>query len=143
MILRRFRQDEKGSFGTLEVDGTVFFTVEKPWKDNKPFESCIPEGDYSLVPHKSDKYGLCLAIVNNDIGVTHYKEPDSVRYACLIHVANFPSDVLGCVGLGDNYIDDLNMVTNSKQAIKDFYDIVSPEEIHPFTIENADYISKD
>lgn len=138
MILRRFRSDDIGTFGTLELDGHVFFTVERPWEDNKPFKSCIPEGEYSLVPHESNKYGNVLAIVNNDMGVTHYEEPSSVRYACLIHTANYPHDVEGCIGLGDNYTND--MVTNSRQSITDFYNIVSPSEIHELKIENADYI---
>lgn len=140
MILRRFRSDEDGTFGTLEIDNQVFFTVERPWENNLPFKSCVAEGEYSLIPHKSDKYGNVLAMVSEKLGVTHYKEPDSVRYACLIHTANYPKDVEGCIGLGDNYIADKNMVTNSRQSIIDFYDIVSPNEAHELKIENADYL---
>lgn len=140
MILRRFRSDEIGTFGTLELNDRVFFTVEKPWLNNKSFESCVPEGDYILIPHKSNKYGEVLALVNTHIGITHYKEHDSVRYAILIHTANYPKDVVGCIGLGDNYIPDKNMVTNSRQSISDFYDAVSPKQIHQLTIENAGYL---
>ena len=140
MILRRFRSDDEGTFGTLELDGQVFFTVEKPWADNKPFKSCIPEGDYMLIPHKSDKYGHVLVLINHKLGVTQYKEPDSTRYACLIHAANYPKDVEGCIGLGDNYIPEQNMITNSRQSIIDFYNAVSPEQIHQLKIENAEYI---
>jgi len=138
VILRRFRSDEVGTFGTLEIDDIVFFTVEKPWKDNKPFESCIPEGEYSLVPHQSNKYGNVLAIVGGT--VSHFKGEDFKRYACLIHTANYPHDVEGCTGLGDNYNQAANMVMNAKQSIIDFYNIVSPLEIHDLKIENADYI---
>jgi len=140
MMLRRFRSDSVGSFGTLEIDDHVFFTVEKPWKNNEPFKSCVGEGKYSLIPHKSNKYGNVLCMVSEELGVTHHKEPDSIRYACLIHTANYPHDVEGCIGLGDNYNQAANMVTNSRQSIIDFYDIVSPHEIHELTIENADYI---
>lgn len=141
MILRRFRSDKEGTFGTLELDGHVFFTVEKPWKNNEPFVSCVPEGEYSLIPHGpygNDEAVLCL--VNNDIGVTHYKEPNSKRYACLIHTANYPKDVSGCIGLGDNYDPNRNMVLNSRQSIIDFYEIISPHETHELKIENADYL---
>lgn len=140
MILRRFRSDDDGTFGTLELDSHVFFTVEKPWKDNRPFDSCIPEGEYSLVPHQSKKYGHVLALINHDLHITHFPEPETERYAILIHAANFPKDVQGCIGLGDNYIQDKNMVTNSKQSIIDFYNMVSPQETHQLTIENADYL---
>jgi len=140
VILRRFRSDEVGTFGTLEIDNVVFFTVEKPWKDNKPFESCIPEGEYSLMPHKSNKYGNVLAIVGGT--VSHYKDGGFERYACLIHTANYPHDVEGCIGLGDNYNQAANMVMNAKQSIIDFYNIVSPNEIHDLKIENADYLKE-
>lgn len=138
LILRRFRSDKGGTFGTLEVEGVMFFTVERPWEDNLPFVSCIPEGDYTLAPHNSKKYGDVLCLVGD--GVTQNKEPDSKRYACLIHTANYPYDVEGCIGLGDNYIADKNMVTNSRQSIIDFYDIVSPNKAHELKIENAEYI---
>jgi len=138
VILRRFRSDSVGTFGTIEVGGNVFFTAEKPWKDNEPFKSCIPEGEYSLVPHNSKKYGDVLAIVGGT--VSHYKDEDFERYACLLHVGNYPSDVVGCVCLGDNYNQAANMIMNSKQSIIDFYNIVSPHEIHELTIENADYL---
>ena len=141
MILRRFRQDEIGTFGTLELDDQVFFTVEKPWKNNEPFESCLPDGEYSLIPHgEYGKDGNVLAIVNRDMGITHYQEPDSVRYACLIHTANYPSDVVGCVGLGQDYIADKNMITNSRKSIKEFYAKISPTESHNLTIETSDYL---
>jgi hypothetical protein len=141
MILRRFRSDEGGTFGTLELDGHMFFTVEKPWKDNKPFESCIPEGEYSLVPHGNyGSDGDVLALVGET--VSHYEDPDYARYACLIHTANYPADVVGCIGLGDNYNANLSMVANSRQSIKDFYDIISPNEVHSLTIENASYIKE-
>lgn len=143
MILRRFRSDDIGTFGTMELDGHVFFTVEKPWKDNAPFKSCVAEGEYSLVPHKSDKYGNVLALVSEELGVTHYKEPNSIRYACLIHTANYPKDVEGCIGLGDNYNPNLSMVMNARQSTIDFYNIVSPSKAHKLTIENADYIREE
>ena len=141
MILRRFRSDDKGTFGTLELDGHMFFSVEKPWNNNEPFNSCIPAGDYFLVPHKSKKYGDCLALINTAKGITQYKEYDSIRYAILIHTANYPKDVEGCIGLGDNYIAEKNMVTNSRQAIIDFYNMVDPTKIHQLKIENAGYLT--
>lgn len=139
MILRRFRSDEVGTFGTIEVGGKVFFTVEKPWKDNKPFESCVPEGEYQLVPHghyKND--GNVLALVGET--VSHYEDPNFKRYACLIHTANYPKDVVGCIGLGRDYKANLNMITESRKSIKEFYSIISPNETHKLTIENASYL---
>ena len=139
MILRRFRSDEIGTFGTLELKGKVYFTVEKPWKDNQPFESCIPDGEYTLVPHghyKND--GNVVALVGET--VSHYQDPDFKRYACLIHTANYPKDVVGCIGLGQDYSAENNMVTNSRESIKEFYSIISPNETNKLTIETAEYL---
>lgn len=139
MIQRIFRSDRFGRFGTLELDDRVFFTVEKPWLDNKPFESCIPDGDYELIPHgEYGKDGHVLAIVGGT--VSHFEDSDFERYACLIHTANYPKDVVGCIGLGSDYIADKNMVTNSRKSIADFYSMVNPDTIHKLTIETADYL---
>lgn len=139
MILRRFRSDKDGTFGTLEIGDKVFFTVEKPWLDNKPFESCIPDGDYELIPHgEYGKDGKVLAIVGGT--VSHFKDSEHERYACLIHTANYPKDVVGCIGLGQDYIADKNMVTSSRKSIADFYSMVNPDTIHKLTIVTADYL---
>ena len=131
MILKRFTSTDLGTFGVLSVDNHQFYTVEKPWVNNTPEISCIPDGEYRLEPHSSAKYGNVLCMVNDE-GVTHYKEPHSKRYACLIHVANYEKDVIGCIGLGDAYFE--NMVSNSRKAIQRFYNIVNPKEAHNLTI---------
>ena len=132
ITLKRFMSTDNGTFGVLEYNCTKFYTVEKPWNMNLPYASCVPSGKYFLVPHKSNKYGDTLCLVNNDTGVTHFEQADSKRFACLIHVANYASDVEGCIGLGDRKVD--NMVTNSRQSIIDFYNDVDPNEYHNITI---------
>ena len=135
MILERIEKTNKGTFGILTVNDFLrFYTVERPWDNNNPFTSCVEPGVYSLVPHKSHKYGNVLALVNENLGVTHWQENHSKRYAILIHPANFPHDVQGCIGLGDSYIADKNMVTNSRQAIIDFYEAVDPNMVHELEI---------
>ena len=45
---------ENGTHGTLEFpSGTVIYTAERPWLDNKRGESCIPEGVYDLAMRHS------------------------------------------------------------------------------------------
>jgi len=133
MILTRFTSTDYGTFGKLIVDGKTFYTVEKPWINNQPEISCIPSGEYTLDPHTSEKYGDVLCMVNNEIGVTHFDSPTSKRFACLIHVANYEKDVLGCIGLGDRFMG--HMVTNSRKAIKEFYDIANPKGFHSLIIK--------
>lgn len=134
MKITRYSTGAKGTFGELIVDGSIkYYTVEKPDVGNVPYISSIPAGKYTLIPHSSPSRGDVLCLVNRDLGVTHYKEDIADnRFAILIHVANYASDVEGCIGLGTSKTD--NMVTNSKKAIKSFYNIVSPYEEHELEI---------
>ena len=67
------------------------------------------------------------------MGITHYENPTSKRFACLIHTANYAKDVIGCIGLGEKYLG--HMVTNSRKSIRQFYNLVDPTETHTLTIE--------
>lgn len=131
--LKRFTSTDYGTFGVLTVDDKIFYTVEKPWQNNTPEISCVPDGEYTLTPHNSHKYGNVLCLINEDKGITHFDSPASKRFACLIHTANYEKDVLGCIGLGDKYLG--HMVTNSKKSIKEFYDIIDPQKEHKLIIE--------
>lgn len=136
VILNRFISTDLGTFGMLTVNGKSFFTVEKPWVNNTPEISCIPSGVYTLAPHESHKYGNVLCMVNNEMKITHFKNIDSARFACLIHTANYEKDVIGCIGLGETYLG--HMVTNSKKSIAKFYNLVNPKETHILTINWKD-----
>lgn len=134
IILKRFISTDKGTFGILTVEGKKFFTVEKPWVNNTSNISCIPSGEYKLIPHgEYGKDSNVLCMVNDEMGITHYEEGDSKRFACLIHTANYEKDVIGCIGLGDKYLG--NMVTNSRKSIKEFYSLVNPNGFHSILIK--------
>ena len=64
--------------------------------------SCVPPGLYDLVLHDTPKHPRSFALVNPDLGVIHEPDPQfpNYRVACLIHVANYPSQLEGCIGLG-------------------------------------------
>ncbi|CAH6841467.1 conserved hypothetical protein [Vibrio chagasii] len=105
-----------GTFGELTLNGELFLcTVEKEWANNKPYVSCIPAGDYDLVPHKSPKFGECYALVNPRVGVAIYGP--SERTHCLIHIANFPHEVVGCIGVGESFHTGQWGVANSTKAM--------------------------
>jgi len=133
ITLKRFISTDYGTFGVMTVDDKKFYTVEKPWQNNTPEISCVPDGNYTLTPHSSAKYGSVLCLVDKLKGITHFKEPDSKRFACLIHVANYEKDVLGCIGLGEKYLG--HMVTSSKKSIEEFYEICDPQKEHKLIIE--------
>jgi hypothetical protein len=95
-LLRRYNPD--GTFGQMTLeDGSVFATVERPWLNNQVGISCIPEGVYLLTLRDSE-------VVNR---TTHgrYKRGWNVtgvpnRSFIMIHIANFPRNVEGCIGVG-------------------------------------------
>ena len=101
------RTSDTGVFGRLYLNGRDFgVTVEQPWRDNAKGRSCIPEGDYALRPWDSDKYGSVVVIVNPALNVyaTEAEIPREqrgiARSACLIHAANWPHQLQGCIAIG-------------------------------------------
>jgi len=101
------------------------WTIERPWKDNESFVSCIPAGVHKLEWHEPTDVSLpqgvsgTWAMVNHELGVSHYPEEGIDRNYCLFgHIANFPDDVVGCVGFGDDHRIFRNklMVSNSSET---------------------------
>ncbi len=126
--LERFLHADNFTLGRLFVGNEVFFTIEKPWKDNEPFISCIPVGKYICKKYSSDKYP-------NTYEITEVPN----RTQILFHVANYARDVLGCIGIGlgvgcwfdrGNFLhavtesESMIGVTNSRNAVNQFMDLV-------------------
>ena len=122
--LTRLYRFDTGTLGTLSGPGFSCNTVERPDKQNIPGESCIPEGEYIAVvspsttnsPHFEYAYEL-----QNVPGRTLIK----------IHIANFPSELKGCIGLGKNAVinNKAPMVTNSVKTITEFHKVTNKEPI--------------
>ena len=111
LLINRFLVHEKGVFSTLAIargDGEVIlnvgYGVEQPWRNNRPFISCIPAGEYELHRFKRKNGDDALVFINEEMGVTEWKESHSKRYTCLIHIANWPHNVKGCLGPGDDFV---------------------------------------
>jgi hypothetical protein len=114
MYLSLIRDTATGSYclGTLQAGALQFQTLELPWvsdpvgKGGKHGVSCVPPGLYELVRHDTAAHPKSFALVNPSLDVYH--EPGDVpaakqayaRTAVLLHVANRPQELLGCVGLG-------------------------------------------
>ena len=102
----------QGVFGRFILPEFECFTVEKPWLDNKPRESCIPEGQYELKLGMFNRGGYPAYEVMNVPGRTLIK----------IHIGNSIDDVVGCIAPGKSlgYVHRKWAVTASRAAYKEF-----------------------
>lgn len=140
VILERFAYAPDGTFGRLHLpNGKVFFTVERPWLGNKPFESCIPDGIYVLEKRRSP-------VVERTSGgdylegweVTHVPG----RTFIMLHPGNWPHNFEGCIGVGLHYqvLGGKNGVTQSRLAFAQVMAALDGREtwsldIRPFLME--------
>lgn len=112
IILERFAYTPVGVFGKFKSDEFECFTVERPWLDNKPRESCIPEGEYELQLSRYNRGGYPAYEV---LGVPN-------RSLIKIHVGNSMEDVIGCIAPGKSlgFIAGKWGVSRSKVAFNEF-----------------------
>ena len=104
------------------------YTLERPWLEGPegglPFESCIPDGTYELIPHTRPKNrGDVYALRNPALGVYYTKQDRGQRegrYLILIHSANKVSQVVGCIapGLVRTIAENLRQVRSSRLALE-------------------------
>ena len=120
-----------GTFGELTLGAQKWFTVERPWENNKPSVSCIPAGTYPI------KLGTFYS--GDGVG----GKPDYPAYELLnvpnralikIHKGNRMLDVRGCIALGKELGAEGGMwcVRRSKEAFEEFMvaaALLDPREI--------------
>ena len=105
--LERYKLTEECAMGVLVIGEELFYTIERPWLDNKSFVSCIPEGEYRCVRYSSPRFP-------NTFEVT--KVPG--RSYILIHAGNYAHDVEGCIAIGLGRDVEADMVTHSQKAME-------------------------
>ena len=139
ITLERFAYAPDGTFGRLMLpDGWSCFTVEQPWNGNLNSQSCIPDGVYDLKRRRSP-------VVQRTSG-GDYVEGWEVcdvpgRTYIMIHPANWPDDVEGCIGVGREYkvLEGRNGVTSSRATFAQLMGRLDGGEwqidIRPFIME--------
>ena len=139
IYLKRDSHGEFGTFSVLTVSDVEFQTVEKGWKNNEPYKSCIPNGEYILTFHNSPHHGECYILENLDLGVGK-DEGDAKRFGCLLHIANLASQLEGCIapGLYRGYYKDQWSVSNSGAAMDQIFELLgkNPKTKHRLTISS-------
>ena len=103
---------EDGTFGMM-LDGATPFclTLEKSWAENEVEKSCIPDEEYICRRINSPKFGNTFEICD---------VPN--RTHILFHKANLVIDLLGCIGLGEEFgiLDGKTAILASGRAFQEF-----------------------
>lgn len=104
-VVRSYLPD--ATIGFIEFGNKKYQTLEKPWLNNEPHKSCIPEGTY-LVERDFTGRWQYYSITNVPM-----------RTFIEIHPANKVSELEGCLALGMNRADDNISLLHSAKAIQD------------------------
>lgn len=146
LLLRREPAHPDCTLGLLTVGGLALCTLERPWipsptcKGGLKGKSCVPAGIYRLEMHDSAKHPKTWALVNHDLDVVHFEgddhDPDDDRATCLLHVANFVTQLEGCIapGLTATLVNGQYMVTSSTRAMDRLRSVVPWSNEHTLEI---------
>lgn len=129
-VLQRIYMGPEGTHGRITVNGDhVAYSVELPWLDNRPNESCIPAGEYVLAYQDSPKFGHRLHVIDVP-GRSHI----------LIHKGNWQNETRGCVMVADR----IGMTSGgccgfqSKRALQLIEAALKPPGPHVLEVRNCD-----
>jgi hypothetical protein len=118
LTLTRHAATPWGTFGKLTAPGFLpISTLEKPWRNNEPYVSCIPVGQYPLQePTSAESARRAARNLFQTINLTNV--PD--REGILIHVGNWQHETHGCIVVGEGIatINGNPGVTRSQSAMK-------------------------
>jgi hypothetical protein len=139
------------TLGTMSVSGRKWFTMERPWV---PIEgapcglkgrSCVPAGTYRLEPHSSEAFKAVWALTSPALWVYHWEHEvprvraGLARTVVLIHVANWASELRGCISLGKKRVKSNGawMVQQSADAVNELRMAVAGQFDLTLTIEES------
>lgn len=131
-----------GKFKVLDDEEKILFECFSLEEDKEGLESGkdlrIPEGNYNLKRHSPSRFENTLrSITKKDddtmINVYNYEVPAS--RAILIHWGNTDKDTQGCILLGLTKDNNNESVGQSRQACKEFYDLVYSKNLEDIKLE--------
>lgn len=112
------------------TSSVTMYTVERPWLNNQHVISCVPLGVYSVKKYPSPHLGYTVWLLD-------VLNRDKIE----IHIADYPTDVEGCIGVGRSLSPSYKpyiplMVTDSKLAFADFMKYTG-DRLTTVTIKNS------
>lgn len=122
-LAREYHDDFTGGLLSLP-SGRELYTLERPWRNNRPFDSCIPESVYMCEPYDSPKFGDVYILSGGQ--VSKFRSQHHERYGILFHPANRSHSLAGCIAVGLGLSDD-GFLRNSRQGCKLLFDELAGE----------------
>lgn len=154
-IVRDLIQPSACTYGRLILpNAPILQSIELPWHPStqgpsgEPDISCIGIGTYRLEPRLTEARGWHWRIVNEELGI--FRVPNDVplghlahikyRSLILLHVANYPHELRGCIapGLDRGVVDDEPCISQSRKAFNYLLGQLGTEITHTLEISVAE-----
>ncbi|EBD1736535.1 hypothetical protein FHO14_08460, partial [Campylobacter jejuni] len=98
----------------------------------------IPEGNYNLKRHSPSRFENTLRSItkkDDDTMINVYNDDVPSSRAILIHWGNTDKDTQGCILLGLTKDNNNESVGQSRQACKEFYDLMHGKNLEDIKLE--------
>ncbi|EGH0468938.1 hypothetical protein NXO30_001960 [Campylobacter coli] len=130
-----------GKFKVLDDDDKILFECFSLEEDKEGLESGkdlrIPEGNYNLKRHSPSRFENTLRSITkkDDTMINVYNDEVPSSRAILIHWGNTDKDTKGCILLGLTKDNNNESVGQSRQACKEFYDLMHGKNLEDIKLE--------
>ncbi|EDP8079116.1 hypothetical protein ACEQ55_000296 [Campylobacter jejuni] len=131
-----------GNFKVLDDEEKILFECFSLEEDKEGLESGkdlrIPEGNYNLRRHTPSRFENTLRSItkkDDDTMINVYNDDVPSSRAILIHWGNTDKDTQGCILLGLTKDNNNESVGQSRQACKEFYDLMHGKNLEDIKLE--------
>lgn len=131
-----------GKFKVLDDEEKILFECFSLEEDKEGLESGkdlrIPEGNYNLKRHSPSRFENTLRSItkkDDDEMINVYNNEVPASRAILLHWGNSDKDTQGCILLGLTKDNNNESVGQSRQACKEFYDLMYKKDLSEIKLE--------
>ncbi|EAK7058339.1 hypothetical protein CE381_08215 [Campylobacter coli] len=131
-----------GKFKVLDDEEKILFECFSLEEDKEGLESGkdlrIPEGNYNLKRHSPSRFENTLRSItkkDDDTMINVFNEKVPFDRHILIHWGNTNKDTQGCILLGHTKDNNNESVGQSRQACKEFYDLMYKQDLSKIKLE--------
>ncbi|ECL4402066.1 hypothetical protein FTI81_01700 [Campylobacter jejuni] len=131
-----------GKFKVLDDEEKILFECFSLEEDKEGLESGkdlrIPEGNYNLKRHSPSRFENTLRSItkkDDDTMINVYNDEVPASRAILLHWGNTDKDTQGCILLGLTKDNNNESVGQSRQACKEFYDLMHGKNLEDIKLE--------